>query len=57
VSNLIFLSPFLALFFIHFLVGETILPSTVAGLFLIVAGIGLQQLPNNFFKPLLFLKK
>ncbi len=44
VSNLIFLSPFLALFFIRAFVGEPILPSTVVGLILIVAGILLQQL-------------
>ncbi len=43
VSNLIFLSPFIALFFIHFLVGETIAISTVFGLALIIAGIILQQ--------------
>ena len=44
VSIFIYLSPFLSLVFIHFLVGETILPSTFVGLFLIVLGIGLQQL-------------
>lgn len=44
VSNLIFLSPFLALFFIRAFVGEPILPSTMIGLILIVAGILLQQL-------------
>lgn len=49
VSNLIFLSPFLALFFIHFFVGEAILPSTIIGLLLIVSGIALQQLPPNWF--------
>lgn len=43
VSNLIFLSPFIALFFIHFLVGETIAISTIFGLALIIAGIMLQQ--------------
>lgn len=43
VSNLIYLSPFISLILIHFTVGEAILPSTVAGLALIVAGIGLQQ--------------
>ena len=43
VSNLIFLSPFLALFFIRAFVGEPILPSTIVGLILIVAGILLQQ--------------
>ncbi|MCX7825993.1 MAG: DMT family transporter, partial [Verrucomicrobiae bacterium] len=44
VSTLIFLSPFLSLVFIHFLVGETILPSTYVGLTLIVGGMLLQRL-------------
>ncbi len=43
VGNLIFLSPFLSLVFIHTFVGEAILPSTLAGLALIVAGLGVQQ--------------
>ncbi len=43
VSIFIYLSPFLSLVFIHFLVGETILPSTCVGLVLIIAGIGTQQ--------------
>lgn len=43
VGNLIFLSPFLSLVFIHFLVGETIYPSTYAGLLLIVAGLFIQR--------------
>jgi drug/metabolite transporter (DMT)-like permease len=43
ISILIYLSPFLSLVFIHLLVGETILAPTLAGLALIVAGIGLQQ--------------
>ena len=43
VSNLIYLSPFISLIIIHFTVGETILASTVAGLTLIIGGIGLQQ--------------
>jgi len=44
VGNLIFISPFLSLIFIHFLVGEEILSSTFAGLALIVAGLLIQQL-------------
>jgi len=44
VGNLIFISPFLSLIFIHFLVGEHILGSTFAGLVLIIAGLLLQQL-------------
>lgn len=43
IGNLIFLSPFLSLFLISVFVGEDILPSTLAGLALIVAGIALQQ--------------
>ena len=43
VSNLVFLSPFLSLVLIRVLVGEAILPSTLAGLVLIVCGILLQQ--------------
>ncbi|WP_243546530.1 DMT family transporter [Pseudodesulfovibrio tunisiensis] len=43
VANLIFLSPFLSLIFIHFLVGEDILPSTVTGLVFIIAGNALMQ--------------
>lgn len=44
ISNLIFISPFLSLIFISFLVGETILPATFIGLLLIVAGLFCQQL-------------
>ncbi|PXX89717.1 EamA family transporter [Marinobacter vulgaris] len=43
VSNLIFISPFLSLVFIYFILGETILPSTYIGLVLIVAGLWIQQ--------------
>ncbi|MEO9522375.1 MULTISPECIES: DMT family transporter [Marinobacter] len=43
VSNLIFISPFLSLVFIYFILGEQILPSTYIGLLLIVAGLWLQQ--------------
>ncbi|MBE0492513.1 MAG: DMT family transporter [Sulfurospirillum sp.] len=43
ISNLIFLSPFLSLVFIHFFVGEQILPSTIFALFLIIVGLFLQQ--------------
>ncbi|GGC58438.1 DMT family transporter [Marinobacter halophilus] len=44
VSNLIFISPFLSLVFIYFILGETILPSTYVGLALIMAGLWLQQM-------------
>lgn len=43
ISNLIFISPFASLVFIHYLVGEKILLSTLWGLLLIVAGLVLQQ--------------
>ncbi|MEA3544485.1 MAG: DMT family transporter [Thermodesulfobacteriota bacterium] len=44
ISNLIFLSPFLSLFFIHFLVGEEILIATFTGLILIIAGLFCQRI-------------
>ena len=43
VSNLVFLSPFISLIFIHFILGEGILLSTIAGLILIVLGILVQK--------------
>ncbi|MDX9759892.1 MAG: DMT family transporter [Bacteroidota bacterium] len=43
VSNLVYLSPFLSLLFIHVLVGEDIAVSTVLGLVLIVSGIVVQR--------------
>lgn len=43
VSNLIYLSPFLALFIIRYAVGEQIHITTVIGLIVIVGGIVLQQ--------------
>jgi drug/metabolite transporter (DMT)-like permease len=47
ISQLIFISPFLSLFFIHALVGEQILPSTLIGLVLIVAGLVVQHTANK----------
>ena len=47
ISNLIYLSPFLSLLFIHLIVGESIYATTVIGLVLIVAGIGLQGRPSG----------
>jgi drug/metabolite transporter (DMT)-like permease len=44
ISNLIFLSPLLSLLLIHFLVGEKILPATLSGLLLIIAGLLCQRL-------------
>lgn len=43
VSMLVYLVPFLSLLVIHFTVGESILPSTLVGLLLIIAGILFQQ--------------
>jgi len=42
-GNLIFLSPFLSLLFIHFILGETIYVTTFIGLAFIVSGIWIQQ--------------
>lgn len=43
VTNLIYISPFLSLLFVNIIVGEKIIPATIAGLSLVVAGILLQQ--------------
>jgi drug/metabolite transporter (DMT)-like permease len=43
ISNLIFISPFLSLVFIYFILGEIILPSTYIGLVFIIAGLLIQQ--------------
>ncbi len=43
IANLIFISPFLSLIFIHFILGETILLSTIVGLVLIIFGLIFQQ--------------
>lgn len=42
-GNLIFLSPFLSLLFIHFILGETIYITTFIGLAFIISGIWFQQ--------------
>lgn len=44
ISNLIFLSPFLSLIFIYFIVGEKILTATFIGLILIIAGLCCQRI-------------
>ena len=49
-SNIIFLTPFLSLVYIHFLVGEKILISSVAGLVFIVAGIIIQSAEKKFLE-------
>ena len=51
VSILIYIMPFISLILIHFVVGETILLSSIAGLILIVSGI----LGENY--PILIKKK
>lgn len=43
IANLIFISPFVSLIFIHFIVGEEILASTFVGLIFIVAGLLIQR--------------
>lgn len=43
ISNLVFISPFIALFFIHLILGENIYWTTLAGLVFIVGGILMQQ--------------
>ncbi len=43
VSNLVYLSPFIALLVIHLTIGEEILLSTFVGLFFIVSGIIIQK--------------
>ena len=47
IANLIFLSPIISLFFIHYLVGEQIYKSTLAGLVLVLGGLGLQALEKK----------
>ena len=47
ISNLIFLSPFLSLIFIHFLLGEDILPETFVGLLLIILGLLCQRIKSS----------
>jgi len=42
IANLIFLAPFLSLVFIHFVLGEHVVPATIIGLVLIVGGMLLQ---------------
>jgi len=47
VSNLIYLTPFFALIFINFVLGETILLTTVIGLIFIISGIITQEISNQ----------
>jgi hypothetical protein len=43
VANLVFLTPFVSLIFIYFILGEVIKARTWAGLLLILTGIGIQK--------------
>ncbi len=47
ITNLIFISPFLSLIFIYFILGETIELSTIHGLGLIIAGLVLVAIFDN----------
>lgn len=49
-SNLILLSPFLSLLFIHFILGKHIKAETLIGLVLIIIGLLCQQLKFSFSK-------
>ena len=50
ISSFIYLTPFLSLVIIHFVVGEEILVSTFLGLALILGGIGMQHLKLKLFR-------
>lgn len=47
ISNLVFLSPFLSLIFIHFILGEHLYYTTYIGIVLIISGIAIQQIANR----------
>ena len=47
ISNLIYISPFLSLVFIHYIVGEKIYYTTITGLLLIITGILIQNLKRQ----------
>ena len=51
VSNLVYLAPFLSLVFISVIVGETIRPSSVIGLLLIVGGIVIRRFDRTVPRP------
>lgn len=48
VANYAFLTPFISLIFIHYIVGETILISSIAGLTLIIGGILIGSVGKNY---------
>lgn len=47
ISNLIFISPFASLVLLNFIIDEPILPATIIGLLLIIAGLLIQQLKRS----------
>lgn len=47
VTHLIYLTPFISLVFIHYILGEEILVQTWVGLVLIISGIGIQKLGHG----------
>ena len=47
IANLIFISPFISLIFIYFIVGEQIYVSTLIGLTVIILGLILQQFKSS----------
>lgn len=47
IANLIFISPFISLIFIHFIIGEEIYLSTIFGLSIIIFGLILQQFKSS----------
>jgi len=51
VGNLVYLSPFLSLFFIHFILKEKIYVTTIIGLLLIIVGILVQQSKKTDSEP------
>lgn len=51
ISNLIFMTPFLSLIYIYFLLGEKILLSSIIGLAVIVAGILIQSIKGKNLSP------
>lgn len=51
ISNIIYLTPFVALVYIYFLLGEKILFSSIIGLLIIISSVFLQLLNPNASKP------
>ncbi|WP_368029165.1 DMT family transporter [Arcobacter sp. s6] len=51
IANLIFISPFISLIFIYFIVGEQIYISTIFGLIIIILGLILQQFKSSKKNP------